>query len=302
MSTPPFIAMPDGVAVLRPPQCPAPILLADPPGGVEARGDVLLVPGFTGSKEDFIATLAPLAERGWRAAAMDLPGQGGAPALGPRGSHSPATLAGAVLAAADWLAPGRPVHLVGHSMGGLVTREALLARPERIASWTPICSGPGPVPAQTHTRLLVLQAALASQPMEQVWQRKQADDRAAGWDPPSAEVAQFCEDRFLANDPAALADFAEILMTARDRTAEVTARLDERPMPVTVITGEGDDVWPVAQQEQMAHRLGVPWHLMAGVGHNPAAEAPEATVALLDTIFTMPPPDRRPPEESSGPA
>ena len=112
MSTPPFINMPDGVGLFEPPDSPLPVLVAeartDVTGGADvtsgeagsARGDVLLVPGFTGSKEDFIAILEPLAAFGWRVAAMDLPGQGGAPALGPRGSHTARTLADSVAAVA----------------------------------------------------------------------------------------------------------------------------------------------------------------------------------------------------------
>jgi hypothetical protein len=41
----------------------------------EPRGSAVLVPGFTGSKEDFIAVLAPLAARGVHALALDLAGQ-----------------------------------------------------------------------------------------------------------------------------------------------------------------------------------------------------------------------------------
>lgn len=284
MSTPPFIAMPDGVAVLAPPDVPVPVLRVDPTGS-PARGDVLLVPGFTGSKEDYIAILAPLAARGWRVAAMDLPGQGSAPALGPRGSHSPESLAGSVAEVADRFCPDRPVHLVGHSMGGLVTRAMLLAHPDRVASWTIMCSGPGSVPTSSFPSLIHLQRALGSVPMERVWAEKEALDRASGWVPPSDEVLEFVTARFIANDPAALADFADILMTARDRTTEAAAVLRARGITGAVVTGALDDAWPVAEQEQMAQRLGVAWHVIPGVGHNPATEDPAATVALLDRIF-----------------
>ena len=202
MSTPPFINMPDGVGLFAPPDAPAPVLVAeartDVTGGADGtegtgtgaaadaavggagagvtaagtpRGDVLLVPGFTGSKEDFIAILEPLAAFGWRVAAMDLPGQGGAPALGPRGSHTTRTLADAVAAVAEWFAQGRPVHLVGHSMGGLVTRELVLSQPERLASWTAMSSGPASIPAHGHTALLQLEAALASAPIDAAGER-----------------------------------------------------------------------------------------------------------------------------------
>ena len=243
------------------------------------------MPGFTGSKEDFIAILEPLAAFGWRVAAMDLPGQGGAPALGPRGSHTVRTLADSVAAVARWFAPGRRVHLVGHSMGGLVTRELVLSDAASLASWTAMSSGPGSIPAHGHTALLQLEAALASAPIDVVWATKEAMDRASGWDPPSQEVADFCARRFLTNDPAALSDCAEILMTAPDLTEQVAAALDASMLPAAVVTGEVDDAWPPAVQEDMAERLRVPWHTLPGLGHNPATEDPQLTATVLNDIF-----------------
>jgi pimeloyl-ACP methyl ester carboxylesterase len=289
MSTPPFIAMPDGVALFEPPTTAVPVLLAEPVTGVadgtDGTRDVLLVPGFTGSKEDYIAIVAPLAHRGWRVAAMDLPGQGGVPALGPRGTSTPGALARSVREVAGWLAPGRRVHLVSHSMGGIVAREFLVEHPESVASWTAICSGPAAVPGQAFDKLIQLQTAIAALPMDQVWALKEAADRAGGWNPPSEEVAQFCARRFIANDPAALADFADILMTAPDRTELAAAAMGAAGIGGAVITGELDDAWPLDQQEQMAARLGVPWLTVPGVGHNPATEDPQTTVALLDSVF-----------------
>ena len=296
MSTPPFIAMPDGVALFEPPTAPAPVLLAEPRAGVTSGADgvdevppalrnVLLVPGFTGSKEDFIAIIAPLAARGWRVAAVDLPGQGGFPGLGPRGSHTLGSLAEFVSTVADWFSPDAPVHLVGHSMGGLVTRDVVLTRADRLASWVPICSGPAAIPAQSFDSLRGLQLAVVSAPMEVVWTHKEALDRAGGWDPPSEEVAAFCARRFIANDPAALADFAEILMTATDRVDEVSAALAGAGIAAAVVTGELDDAWPITEQERMASRLGVEWRVIPAVGHNPSTEDPGATVAVLDAIL-----------------
>lgn len=297
MSTPPFINMPDGVGLFAPPDAPLPVLVAEAATDVTRgagvtgatdgpRGDVLLVPGFTGSKEDFLAILEPLAAFGWRVAAMDLPGQGGAPALGGRGSHNACTLADSVAAVAQWFAPGRRVHLVGHSMGGLITRELVLSDAGSLASWTAMSSGPASIPAHGHTALLQLEAALASAPIEAVWAAKEAMDRASGWDPPSQEVADFCAQRFLTNDVAALSDCAEILMTAPDLTEAVAAALDAAMLPAAVVTGEIDDAWPPAVQERMAERLGVPWHTLPGLGHNPATEDPRLTATVLNDIFS----------------
>ena len=288
--------MPDGVGLFAPPNTIVPVLLTEPDTSetpVLQGRNVLLVPGFTGSKEDFIALLRPLADRGWRVAAMDLPGQGGVPGLGARGAHSPQTLAAVVAQVADWLSPDEPVHLVGHSMGGLVTREVVIARPERIATWVPMCSGPGPVPAAQDQTLRGLQIALATLPIDQVWVHKEAMDRAGGWVPPSDEVARFVADRFVRNDPDALADFAEILMTAEDRTGLAAAAMARAGVGGAVLTGETDDAWPLAEQERMAHRLGVPWVIVPAVGHNPAVDDPAATADALDEIFARVPAPRR---------
>lgn len=294
MSTPPFIAMPDGVGVFTPPDSPAPVLLAeartddaDVTDGVNpARGDVLLVPGFTGSKEDFIAVLEPLARFGWRVAAMDLPGQNGSAGLGPRGSHTTRAMADTVAAVAQWFAPGRPVHLVGHSMGGLVTRELVLADPSTLASWTAMSSGPSAFPAEGHTALLQLEAALSAFPIEVIWTQKEAMDRASGWAPPSDEVAEFCAQRFMSNDPIALSDCAELLMTAPDQTEAVAAALEASGLPGAVVTGAIDDGWHPDTQEDMAARLQVPWHTLPGIGHNPSTEDPRMTAMVLDDVFT----------------
>ena len=217
---------------------------------------------------------------------MDLPGQGGAPALGPRGSHTLRTLADSVAAVAQWFAPGRRVHLVGHSMGGLVTRELVLSDPAGLASWTAMSSGPASIPAHGHTSLLQLEAALASAPIEVVWAAKEQMDRAGGWDPPSQEVADFCARRFITNDPAALSDCAEILMTAPDLTDQVAAVLADVELPAAVVTGEIDDAWLPATQKDMAGRLGVAWHTLPGIGHNPATEDPLLTATTLNDVFT----------------
>ena len=94
-----------------------------------AQGTALLLPGFTGSKEDFISLHEPLAAAGYRTVAVDGRGQYESP--GPTDDEAPyaqAELARDVLAQVDALAAdpsGTPrstalgaVHLVGHSSAG----------------------------------------------------------------------------------------------------------------------------------------------------------------------------------------
>ena len=88
---------------------------------------VLLVPGYTGSKEDFAPILDPLAALGFVAMAIDQPGQ--YESTGPDDEAGlPAGRAGSGLASVvERLALDHPVVLLGHSFGGLVSRAAVLA-------------------------------------------------------------------------------------------------------------------------------------------------------------------------------
>ena len=125
-----------------------------------------------------------------------------------------------------------------------------------------------------------------SLPIEAVCTLVDSTNREGGWTPPSPEVDAFLTARFCANDPVALADFADILLTAPDLTAQTAVVLADRQLPAAVVTGELDDAWPIAAQSDMAERLGVPWHLVAGVGHSPAAEDPTKAATVLHDILS----------------
>src|SRR5262249_4208876 len=99
-------------------------------------GTAVLLPGFTGSKEDVIAVPEPLADRGWRVVAYDQRGQHESP-----GSAQPYTLesfAADAVAVLRATADG-PVHLVGHSFGGLVAQQLVLDEPDLATTLTLLC-------------------------------------------------------------------------------------------------------------------------------------------------------------------
>src|SRR4051812_2297884 len=82
MSRPPFLTLPAGVRAYRLRTGLGEFAVHDARPGRVPRGTVVLVPGFTGSKEDFIALLEPVAAAGYRAVAIDGRGQYESP--GPR--------------------------------------------------------------------------------------------------------------------------------------------------------------------------------------------------------------------------
>lgn len=251
----------------------------DPDEG-EPHGTALLVPGFTGSKEDFISVLPLLAADGWRVVTYDQRGQ-----YESAGTPEPYTLAAFaedLLALGEAVATG-PIHLLGHSFGGLVAQQAVLDAPDFAATLTLLCSGPGAMPAEDAPPLLLVAEALASMPVEDVWQGKLEWELAHGWVAPTdPEIMAFLHRRFLANDVASVAAIARLLVAAPDRIDE----LAKVAPPTLVAYGARDDAWPLPEQDAMAARLGARLEVLSHAAHSPAVEDPTATAALLTAFWS----------------
>ncbi|GEB52195.1 alpha/beta fold hydrolase [Streptomyces cacaoi] len=259
--------------------------------GPGARPVALLLPGFTGSKEDFIGLLEPLDAAGFRVVAVD--GRGQFESGGPRAeaAYAQEELARDVRALAAALgagAGGRPVHLLGHSLGGLVARAAVLLGPEPFASLTVLSSGPGAVSASQQHRVELLLGALSSMGMAQVWEAMRALDQspgAAGQAPYSeaeaagtpAEVEEFLRRRWLSTVPEQLVATGRQLREEPDRVTELAGLA----LPFHVVSGAEDDAWPVPQLDAMARRLGARRTVVPGTGHSPNAERPGETARAL---------------------
>jgi pimeloyl-ACP methyl ester carboxylesterase len=272
-------------------------LQAVPVSGVRERESALLVPGYTGSKEDFLAVLGQLADHGRQVVAIDMRGQFETPGAD---DYSPAALAADIAAVIQ--ATGAR-HLLGHSYGGLVTREALLSTraQDDVGSFTLMSSGPaaltGPRADELRVMLDTLDVARASLPGASlpdsslpdratlragiigIW-RDYLEPQAVADGVPSPIVA-FLAKRMHSNDPHGLVHMARHLLSAPDRTSEL-ARLDRIGM--LVIYGEDDNSWSPAAQEAMARRLGARRICIPGASHSPAVEAP-ATTAIALTQF-----------------
>ncbi|MFF0296923.1 alpha/beta fold hydrolase [Kitasatospora sp. NPDC004614] len=280
MSTPPFLKLPGCVRAVRVGGLAA--LWGEPVG--PARGTALLVPGFTGSKEDFIALLEPLAGAGFRVVAVDQRGQyeSGGPA-DPEAYSVRALGADVRALSAELEAEGGPLHLLGHSFGGQVVREAVLSAPGALpwASLTLMSTGPGAIDPAEAARTRLLLDALESMDLESIWQvmRQLEGERVPPLDP---EIADFLHRRWLANLPQALKAAAAHLVAAPDRVDELAAV----GLPKLVLSGERDYAWPVEEQSRMAERLGALRTVVPGAGHSPNAERPAETAAALASFWS----------------
>ncbi len=282
VSIPPFIALPIGVDASPIATGRGTFAALDNEAALTegAIGTAVLVPGFTGSKEDFIALLLPLAERRVRAVAFDLTGQHETPGPEDAASYSLAGFAADVWAVAATLP--RPLVLVGHSFGGLVVRDAILADPLAADGLAIIASGPAALPGNQQAVLRMFVDVLNGHGLEAVLQGKRAMDAAAGAAAPPPDMEAFLTRRFLSNSPGSLQAMIETLCEITD---QVDALATVAP-PTAVIVGDRDDAWPPKDQRAMAERLGARLVELPDVGHSPAVDAPEAVADAVSALYS----------------
>ncbi len=254
--------------------------------GAEPRGTVLLLPGFTGSKEDFNPLHEPLAARGYRTVAVD--GRGQFESDGPvddESAYAQAELARDVLAQVEAL--GTPLHLLGHSLGGQIARAAVLLDHSPFLSLTLMASGPARISASQQQRVKLLHDALGVMTMAEVWESVRAMETPAPGTPEEtvtgAELVAGLDGhedlrrRWLANKPAQLLATGRQLCVEPDRVVELATV----PMPFHVLSGALDDTWPVSLLDDMAVRLAARRTVVEGAEHSPNCDRPLDTARAL---------------------
>ncbi|SKC56675.1 alpha/beta fold hydrolase [Krasilnikoviella flava] len=289
------LPLPDGVEplVLDVPVGPLTALRSVVPDGVERRAVALLVPGFTGSREDHRLLLPLLAERGVEAWTYSQRGQ--ADSVAPHGVDAyrlddftgDALDVAAVVTEAAGISTGTEpgdLHLLGHSFGGTVAAATVVRAPRAFASLTMLCSGPHGWPGRKDVERDRLLAAAG---LVDLWTldnpalaRRLSEDPAAlaGLD----ADARFHRDRSIATSTDNLLGAVDVLADVHD----VTPALAATGLPVLVAHGACDAAWPQPWQRAMAERLGARYAVIDGAGHLPNIENPAATADLLANFWT----------------
>ncbi len=233
------------------------------------RADVVLVHGFTGSKEDF-SELAPLiSDAGYRVLTFDNRGQHESAHSHRSDGYTMPSLGRDVIEISQHFQLHKP-HLLGHSFGGLVAQQAAITEPDLWSSITMFCSGPGGQSDWFNDEFF---SYLSNETKGQIWNEVLAFEKSAN---PRFELIK---KRWHASDAKATLAHREALLSQQS----LISKISRHNIPAHVVYGENDDAWPLKLQDQMAEELNAVLTVLPNCGHCPNQDNPELTAkALLD--------------------
>jgi len=241
--------------------------------GDVTRGDVILIHGFTGSKEDFTEIAELIAEHGYRVLSFDNRGQFESSHSERSDAYTMDSFARDAVELAAHFKMERP-HVLGHSFGGLVAQEAVMQNPGLWKSLTLMCSGPGGRPWRTMEPAL---EEINSLTMQQIWFKYFDVDRKAH---PRYEIHK---KRWIASDGRSTLAQRNQLMYQPSLVAD----LAQLKIPTHVIYGENDDAWPIPDQIEMADVLSAKVTVLPGCGHCPNEDNPALTAKALTDFWDL---------------
>jgi pimeloyl-ACP methyl ester carboxylesterase len=273
-----WTALPTGVTPSRfdAPSGSLAVLKAGAPG----LPRVVLVPGVTGSKEDFILMLPLLAAAGYSVLAYDMAGQYESRDAGPENLMPPRSHYDHELFVRDLLAvlesEAGPAHVLGYSFAGTVAQLALTRRPELFLSLTllsaPPQSGQGFRGVKRIGWISGFTTGRAGAAL-MIW----GVDRNFVHVPPGRLA--FVRRRFLLTRRSSVADIIALMKRAPDLESAVGAI----PIPKLVAVGE-HDLWPTRLHRALAESIGAQLAVYP-TGHSPCETSPHQLVRDLLALY-----------------
>lgn len=238
---------------------------------------LVLVHGFTGSRDDFADVVGDLADLG-RLVLVDQRGHGGSsnPGTGYDFAQLVEDLRGVFDAAGIERAD-----LLGHSLGGMVALRFTLEHPERVASLVLMDTSARSVPLLS-APLERMRAAVERHGMQRLIDGLSAMT-LAGEDLDIARIEG--DERFRARGRAKLAAmdpaaFLALVPLLSDHPPLVE-RLREIRCPTTVLVGERDAPFLATSEELVRGIAGATIDVIPGAGHSPQKSGREAWIAAV---------------------
>lgn len=257
------------------------VSLATVAAGPEDGPGLLLVHGFGGAKEDFDDHLEALAED-HRVVVFDHRGHGESDAPADPGAYTLDRLAADALAVADAF-DLRDLRLLGHSMGGMVTRRLVLAYPDRVSALVLMNTSPGAPPGIDPDLVAFGVAVVESEGMDAL--RAAQDDLDLLGSPAYQRVIRE-RPGFKEYADRKWASLSPVMWTTL--ATEVTSQPDELDalaavvrVPTLVIVGEQDTPFLPGSHATAGALAGARLVVVPDAGHSPQFENPDAWYRAL---------------------
>jgi pimeloyl-ACP methyl ester carboxylesterase len=236
---------------------------------------VVLVPGVSGSKEDFVLMLPVLAEAGYYVQSFDMAGQYESHRAGPvPGRRYDYDLFTDDLLA--FLEAGQPAHVLGYSFAGTIAQLALVRRPDLVRTLTLLAVPPEPGNGFRGVRGLGPYTFLAGGRVGaalMTWGIRTNKNHV----PPLR--LDFVRMRFDYTSRRSMEDIIRLMKRAPDLRAEVAAS----PVPKLVAVGS-HDLWPTDLHAGFAERIGARL-VVYPTGHSPCETAPHQLSRDMLALF-----------------
>lgn len=244
-------------------------------GGTPGSPRVVLVPGATGSKEDFNLILPELAAAGYHAQSYDLAGQYESHRAGPGdgGRYDYDLFVNDLIA---FLEAGQPAHLLGYSFAGAVAQLVVAQRPELVRSLTLLGAPPHPGNGFLSMKAIGWLSAITSDHTGaglMIWGIRTNKNRV----PPKR--LEFVQSRFALTRRESVDDIIGLMK----RTPDVRRHVRDSGIPTLIAVGQ-HDLWPVQRQREAAEALGAQLRVYQ-TGHSPCETTPYQLTEHLLELF-----------------
>lgn len=238
---------------------------------------VVLAPGVTGSKEDFVLIMPAIAQAGYFVQALDLAGQYESGRAGPAdgGRYTYALFIDDMIAL---LEDGGPAHLLGYSFAGTVAELVAVRRPELVRSLALLATPPDTGNGFAHMKRVGWLSRVAGARLGGFFMVSGINLNATKVD---AQRLAFVRSRFAKTNRRSVDDIIRLML----HTPDVEPELRALSIPKLVVVGT-HDLWPWERARAQAERIGARF-AHYDTGHSPSETAPHQLTRDLLALYAM---------------